>query len=366
MLVNPWRRRCKYAAILLLALMLLTPFTIDAAGQGGDENAVCLGCHSNPSLEMELPSGEKLSLYVDPEVFGSSVHGRLKQKCTACHENISGYPHPPLFAVDRRDLSIGLYTVCRQCHEKQYRDTLDSVHARLLAGGDRNAPVCTDCHGYHDVTPPDEPRSKIAQTCSKCHSIIYNQYKESVHGAALMEERNPDVPTCVDCHGVHHMDDPRTAEFRLKSPQICANCHTDPERMDKYGISTDVLDTYVADFHGTTVELFVKQAPDHPTNKAVCYDCHGIHDIKKVTDPEATVVKENLLRTCRQCHPDATANFPTAWVGHYRASPDRYPLVYYVNLFYNILIPSLIGFFLIYILLDATHRILKRFARRGA
>jgi hypothetical protein len=58
---------------------------------------------------------------------------------------------------------------------------------------------------------------------------------------------------------------------------------------------------------------------------------------------EATVVKQNLLVTCQKCHPDAKPNFPTSWVGHYKPSPTHYPLVYYVNLFYTILIPAVIG-----------------------
>lgn len=362
------RRRAALSVALACIVLLLGGAVAfaETTGQQGDENDVCLSCHGNPNLTTELPSGEVLPLFVDRETFNSSVHGAMGQKCTACHTNISGFPHPPLFARDRRDLSMGYYTTCRQCHEEQYRASLDSVHGQLLAGGDTNAPICTDCHGYHDVTPPDQPRTKIAQTCSKCHSLIYNQYKESVHGSALINGDNPDVPTCIDCHGVHRMEDPRTAQFRLKSPQICAECHTDPVRMAKYGLSTNVLNTYVADFHGTTVELFAKQSPDQPTNKAVCYDCHGIHDIKAVTDPEATVVKENLLKTCRQCHPDATANFPTAWVGHYEPSPERYPLVYYVNLFYKILIPLVVGFFVAMILLDVAHSVVTRWGRRGA
>jgi predicted CXXCH cytochrome family protein len=352
------------------ALLVLFFFVQDAAAtpfaQSGDDNAACVSCHSSPDLKVQLPSGEDLSLYVNPDTFAASVHGQQGQRCTDCHTNISGFPHPPLFARDRRDFSLGLYTTCRQCHMKQYQDTLDSVHAYILAGGDRNAPVCTDCHGYHDVTPPHQPRSRIPKTCAKCHSTIYNDYQESVHGAALIEENNRDVPTCIDCHGVHTMEDPRTARFRLRSPQICANCHTDPVRMDAYGISTDVLNTYVADFHGATVTLFAKQAPDQPTNKPVCYDCHGIHNIKKVTDPEATVVKENLLATCQQCHPDADANFPASWVGHYPASPDRHPIVYYVQLFYKVLIPGVIGFFVVVIALDATRRTLRRFGRKEA
>ena len=372
MSLNAFSRWCSWAGIIILTLVTLFvissgTISADDGRQEGDENSVCLICHNNPDLTMELPSGEELSVYVAPDIFNASVHGMQEQKCTACHNNIDGYPHPPLFAVDRRDLSLGLYTACRQCHGEQYQDTVDSVHMRTMAGGDRNAPVCTDCHGYHDVTPPDEPRLRIAQTCSKCHSTIYNEYTESVHGAALLEESNPDVPTCIDCHGVHDIGDPLTTQFRLNSPQICADCHSDPVRMNRYDLTTDVLDSYVADFHGTTVELFAKQSPDHPSNKAVCFDCHGVHNIKAVTDPEATVVKENLLTTCRQCHPDATTNFPASWVGHYRVNRENHPLVYYVDLFYKILIPAVVGFFVLFVLLDVMRSVLERLGRsKGA
>ena len=130
--------------------------------------------------------------------------------------------------------------------------------------------------------------------------------------------------------------------------------------MDKYGISTDVFNTYVADFHGTTVTLFERQSPDQPTNKAVCYDCHGIHDIKAVTDPDATVVKENLLVTCQRCHPDADANFPASWTSHFIPDREHNPLVYYINLFYEILIPAMIGFMLVFVSLDAIRRLTHR------
>jgi hypothetical protein len=153
--------------------------------------------------------------------------------------------------------------------------------------------------------------------------------------------------------------------FRLKSPEICAKCHTDKARMRKYNISTDVLNSYVADFHGTTVELFEKLSPDAPTNKAVCYDCHGIHNIKKIDDPTSTVFRENLLKTCQQCHPDATINFPASWLMHYRASPTQFPVVYYVNLFYMILVPTLIGGMASFILVDIARRLLDRFQKSG-
>ena len=131
--------------------------------------------------------------------------------------------------------------------------------------------------------------------------------------------------------------------------------------MDKYGISTNVLETYVADFHGTNVKLFVDQSPDEPTNKAVCTDCHGVHDITRVSDPQAGIaLRENLLVKCQRCHPDATANFPGAWMSHYVPSPQHYPIVYYVNLFYKIMIPTIIGGMIFFILTDIYRRIVTR------
>ncbi|MBI5486865.1 MAG: cytochrome c3 family protein [Deltaproteobacteria bacterium] len=332
-----------------------------AAGIG---DADCLGCHASRGLTVPLPSGDALALYVDTESYRASVHGRAGVGCVGCHEGYTAGPHGRIAAQDRRDYSIRSYTRCRGCHVQQYTGVQDSMHAQALSWGNRNAPICVDCHSAHDVSPPDEPRSAISITCGRCHSTIVAQYRESVHGAALLEDSNPDVPTCSDCHGVHGIHDPRTAEFRLKSPQICARCHADPARMGKYGITADVYDTYVADFHGTTVELFARQSPDAPSNKAVCYDCHGVHDIRKVDDPQSHVIKANLIKTCQRCHPGADPSFIGAWVGHYRPSPSRNPITYYVQLFYRVAIPGILGLMLVLVALDAQKRIRRRRAAK--
>jgi len=132
--------------------------------------------------------------------------------------------------------------------------------------------------------------------------------------------------------------------------------------MSKYDISTDVLNTYVADFHGETVKLFDETYPDQPSNKPVCTDCHGIHDIVLVTDPKAGIaLKSNLLVKCQQCHPDATTeSFTDAWMSHYEPSPTKWPLVYYVNLFYKFFIPTVLGGMIIFVLTDIYRRIVAR------
>jgi predicted CXXCH cytochrome family protein len=345
---------------ILLNLIQNGFFTNDAP-----DNAYCLSCHSQPDFTLTFDNGDTKSLTIDPEAFDGSVHGEGNQwqplQCTNCHEGAT-YPHEPIRATSAREYSLERYPVCRECHDHNYEKALDSVHGAAIAAGKEEAAVCTDCHHTHDTPPPDEPRERISHTCEQCHSTIFNEYASSVHGDALLTESNPDVPTCIECHGVHNINDPTTALARVRSPLLCAGCHANAELMDQYGISTDVFNTYVADFHGTTVTLFEHQDPNVETNKAVCYDCHGVHSIRAPDDPEAGI-KANLLVTCQQCHPDATDDFSDAWTSHFRPSLEHNTLVYLVNLFYQIVIPATVGFFGLLVSTDIYRRIRMRLSK---
>jgi RecJ-like exonuclease len=189
-----------------------------------------------------------------------------------------------------------------------------------------------------------------------------NQYKQSVHGKAVFEESNPDTPACDECHGIHNISQASTVQFRLNSPEMCANCHTNETIMAKYGISTQVMNTYVADFHGTTITLFEKTNQAVETNKPVCYDCHGVHNILAVDDPQKGLqVKENMLVACQRCHPDASENFAASWMSHYIPDPQRTPIVFYVDLFYKLFVPGVLGGMAVLVVAD----IYGRFRNRG-
>ena len=363
------------------AQALATPTTEADTPPGGPDdgetppypsNAYCLLCHRQPGRTWTLPSGESISLTIDPDILAGSVHGDSNPEgpvaCAECHID-HRYPHerPPVQSL--REFELTRYAACRTCHEDPYTRSQDSVHGEALRAGRIEAATCIDCHGGHDIQPPDEPRQRISLTCGQCHGVIFEQYRNSVHGAALIDEGNPDVPTCVDCHGVHDIQDPTTALFRVRSPELCASCHADEDLMAKYGISTNVFNSYLSDFHGTTVALFEQEAPNVPTNKAVCYDCHGVHDIAPVDAENSHVIRQNLLETCRQCHPDATADFPDAWVGHFPPTLESQPLLFIVNSFYSILIPVTIGIFILLIATDVIRRIRERIGKnrkRGA
>ncbi len=349
---------------IILAISLLWSSPSKASEQKQQTEEYCLSCHSNPDLKMTLPSGEVLPLYVDAEQLKTSVHSSNGIECEACHTNITTYPHPANTYQTRRELTRGYYQACQKCHPDNYTKTLDSMHAQAAAGGNLNAPVCTDCHGSHYIKPPDQPRTLIPSTCGNCHTQEFAVYQTSVHGNALEQESNPDVPVCTTCHGVHNIQNPLTPEFRVEEPDLCASCHANAEMMAKYGLSADVYDLYSLSWHGVDVSVYEARWPTVQHYSAVCTDCHGIHDILKPDDPNSTVNPKNLLVTCQKCHPGVSANWTGAWTGHYKVSLDRTPILYYVNAFYSFFTPAILILCGIYVILQFIRFMVDR-ARRS-
>lgn len=366
-----WRSRglaIRLTAFLLASLLVvLISFAMSGTSlaQEGTQSTeeYCLSCHGNPDLSMTLPSGEELSLYISREVLDNSVHSPLGIECEACHTNITTYPHPPIDYQNTRELSRSYYLACEKCHSIMYTRTQDSTHAQVARAGNLNAPVCTDCHGAHDVKPPNEPRALISETCGQCHENIFQEYKDSIHGAALIQEDNPDVPVCTDCHGVHDIHDPRTAQFRVASPELCAGCHADQELMEKYGLNADVYNIYSTSWHGVDVQVYQARWPNLWHNSAVCTDCHGVHDILSTGNPQSKVYPANLLSTCQECHPDAGPNWTGAWTGHNEISLERTPFVFYTEAFYNSFTPFVLWTSAIYVLLQIIRHVVARVRR---
>ena len=303
-----------------------------------DVTADCYGCHKY-NLTMTFRDGVTQSLMIDPATIQSSVHEKLR--CADCHFGFSSKEHPERVFAGRKDFTVAAAETCRRCHFDKYTKTLEGIHFNIMSRGDTRAPVCIDCHGAHGIQTGRQEKVRSARKCEKCHEKIYNIYIKSVHGAALISEHNQDVPVCSDCHRAHDIPDPHKVDFRNDIPQMCGNCHANAALMKKYGLSTQVLDSYLEDFHGVTLTFYKKQ--ERPVRHiAVCIDCHGIHDITKATGPDAAIVKANLLKRCRKCHPGASDNFPDSWISHYQPNFKRAPLVYAVNMVYSIFIPFMI------------------------
>jgi cytochrome b subunit of formate dehydrogenase/nitrate/TMAO reductase-like tetraheme cytochrome c subunit len=124
---------------------------------------------------------------------------------------------------------------CGKCHYKVEETYMQSVHGKLLAKGDKNGPVCTDCHTAHQVELPSNGHFKMVsdQRCGKCHKESLAHYRDTYHGKAMALGRPnvaSDVAACYDCHGHHDVLPPSNPESHLSKTNIvatCKKCHPD-------------------------------------------------------------------------------------------------------------------------------------------
>ncbi|MBI5102155.1 MAG: cytochrome c3 family protein [Nitrospirae bacterium] len=319
-------------------------------------NQYCLTCHGK-EMTLTYKNGEKATILVQESVLNASVHKNLS--CVDCHVRVSAESHPLRDFRSKRDFMLVMADNCRRCHFDKYAKTLEGIHFKVMSQGNTHAPVCTDCHGSHAIASARKDRLANAKKCEQCHSAVYAVYAKSVHGAALIDEHIEDVPICSDCHKAHDNAGPHTADFRISVPQTCAGCHEKKEIMQKYGLSTKVVDTYLQDFHGVTMK-FYRQFGKTDKQIAVCIDCHGVHDIARVKSGNAAIVKQNLTKRCQKCHPGATANFPDSWISHYEPNFSKAPMVFMIDWGYRMFIPFMIVGLLLQIFLHIWRYIVNR------
>jgi hypothetical protein len=269
--------------------------------RGVKEVARCWDCHGKHSIRKKS----------DPESWVSRKN--IPLTCSACHA----------------DMNVVIkYNIHR---ETPYQEYMQSVHGKSLKkkGMLSYAAVCTDCHGIHDIKGVGDLHlsAKKPETCGKCHPLVFDEYRESIHGREALQG-NIDVPLCVDCHGEHkivsHLDETASTSPR-KIPDTCSTCHARPEIMKKYGIPDDRIKTFIESMHGIAIGYGYAAA-------ANCSSCHGVHDIRPATDPGSKVNPANLARTCGQekCHPGMPEKIASSKI-HITTSQKKGGALYYLQ-----------------------------------
>jgi len=242
----------------------------------------------------------------------------------------------------------------------------NSVHGKALLSGNKNAAGCVDCHGSHGVEKGTNQTSSVfkknvPKTCGKCHAKEEKEFSESIHGVSVANN-NMDSPVCTDCHGEHNIlkhDDPKSpVAFQNVSKQVCSPCHSSVRLSEKYGISADRFKTFNDSYHGLALR-------GGSLEVANCASCHGVHKIKPSSDPTSLVHKDNLAVTCGKCHPGANENFAKGAV-HVTMTQEEDPILYWIANTYIILIIVTIGGMAVHNILDLVKKSRnKLLIRRG-
>jgi cytochrome b subunit of formate dehydrogenase len=231
----------------------------------------------------------------------------------------------------------------------------ESVHGKALHRDGKHAAVCTDCHGAHALLSANDPASElfwqnIPKTCGKCHDKIAESFWGSVHGTAA-KAGDRDAPVCVDCHGEHTIAAVKTEASSVSPahiPETCGQCHGAERIATRYELSSSVLNTYMQSFHGLASQMGSVSA-------ANCASCHGYHDILPSTDPRSAVHPDNLPTTCGACHRGIGTRLASGPMRiHEPPGPaqGKHPVVNMVSWVYIVLIVLVIGGMFVFNLLD--------------
>lgn len=296
----------------------------------------CLQCHKNPVAKIHENS-DSLKVKIAQE-----------KLCLSCHLD-----DPEVRS--RTAPTAGFITLYE-----------NSVHGSALNSGNPKAANCVDCHGSHEILKSSNNQSptfkgNISNTCGKCHKDISNEYNQSIHGVAVAKG-NMDAPVCTDCHGEHNIlrhDNPESpVAFKNLSKEVCSPCHSSLKLSNKYGIATDRFNTFADSYHGLAVA-------GGSVEVANCASCHGTHNIKPSSDPTSSVNKANLVKTCGGCHPGANQNFTIGKI-HITRQDESEPIIYTIATMYIILISMTIGGMFIHNLLDFFRKSkIKKMKQRG-
>jgi cytochrome b subunit of formate dehydrogenase len=165
----------RLAALLIPLCVLFAPVRAATPNMATDglTNDVCLGCHGNEGFEMPGPDGKPRDLFVDPKVFGASVHA--PRDCVNCHTVIKQIPHelPKDWTADKRKIAI-VKEGCASCHSERHKTYMETYHGQVNTLGYAYTAKCFDCHGKHDIKHVADPASRVhpnnrLQTCRTCH-----------------------------------------------------------------------------------------------------------------------------------------------------------------------------------------------------
>jgi hypothetical protein len=182
-----------------------------------EEKKYCLSCHSG-QLVKKMENGEVLTLKVDEVQLMQSVHGKLK--CSDCHRGFSTKTHPIRSFKSIDDYRSKAQEICANCHKKISVEYSESVHAKAIFKGNKEAPDCLKCHGYHNVSRISSNLTLRYENCIKCHDTEKISFEESVH-YKVFEEGIENAPVCSSCHDAHKVLPTNIANLN----ESCFNCH---------------------------------------------------------------------------------------------------------------------------------------------
>ena len=115
---------------------------------------------------------------------------------------------------------------------------------------------------------------------------------------------------CLECHGEKDAEphvDGALFSGSVHSDNQCTSCHSDVKEAEH---DTPLKKVSCAECHDLESEIYLQSSHGQALHQgrdqaATCKDCHGnAHHIVPAKSPESPINRDNISRTCAQCHGD--------------------------------------------------------------
>ncbi len=167
------------------------------------------------------------------------IHGRgllqggliVTAMCTDCHTAHNARPaDDPVSTVNHNNVA----ETCAKCHSGIYESFSRSIHSPRVSDSEEPLPSCNDCHFAHEIISTGGAgfTELILKRCGSCHEELTESYFETFHGkvSTLGYEA---AAKCHDCHGAHEIlppDNPLSTLSRANIVETCGQCHAGSHR----------------------------------------------------------------------------------------------------------------------------------------
>ncbi len=197
---------------------------------------LCARCHRQGEVAAKRIESEIPDIV---HSFEMSIHGKgllesglvVSATCTDCHGAHMEQPaDDPRALVNSANVSV----TCGECHHGIEETFRTSVHWPENTETDRDLPTCESCHSSHTISRTDAEGFRMAMMnqCGRCHEDEAETFFDTYHGK-VSRLGSEGAAKCYDCHGTHNILPPENPASALSHDNVvdtCATCHPGSHR----------------------------------------------------------------------------------------------------------------------------------------
>ncbi|MCZ7357340.1 MAG: cytochrome c3 family protein [Candidatus Methanoperedens sp.] len=166
----------------------------------------------------------------------------------------------------------------------------------------KNKYVCILAAAFFLLVPVVSAQQDVS--CYHCHTQVVSEFRNNIHYQMGF--------TCANCHGGNAQSNVSVVSVEAMSGNFIG-------RPSRENITNVCSKCHIKEANDYMQSIHWEQIKKGHTEAATCTDCHGIHEIRAISDPNSSSNHQNSPATCAKCH--SNKEMMSAW--YYGIKTDR-------------------------------------------